>query len=68
MKKLLALLIVAIFMFAAPVATMADWMEDMKTNTEEFGHNSFMYLKGVTLYPLHVLEQGVRTLLFMDKE
>ncbi len=67
MKKLLALLIIGVFMFAAPAAN-ADWYEDMKTNSEEFGHNSFMYLKGVTMYPLHMLESGVRTLLFMDKE
>ena len=36
-------------------------------DNEEFGKNFFEYAGGVMLFPVHVGEKAVRTLLFMDK-
>ena len=74
MKKLLALLIIGVFMFAAPGVMQADQNSsgqssvDWGQETENFGTDAFMYLKGVAVYPVHALDSAVRTMLFMDKE
>ncbi len=74
MKNLLAFLLIVVFTFGfagvllADEPAKSDLGNDLKTGTEEFGQNFFMYLGGVLKYPAHVTEQAVRTLLFMDKE
>lgn len=76
MKKLLALMLIAVFAFgfagvllaAQPATELDSDLKTEKTETEEFGQNFFMYLGGVLTLPVHVAEHAVRTLLFMDKE
>jgi len=69
MKSLMALLMITALMFGAPVmAEEGDMMGDMAKSTEEMGTHAFSYLGGIAMYPIHITEKAVRTILYMDHE
>jgi len=72
MKKAAFTLLAVVLLLGTPVALMAEeketWDKALGRHTEEFGKGFFEYLGGVLMFPVHVTEKAVRTLLFMDHE